>query len=278
MPVDLGIGQDRDITAAAYRKAVAKARDLGMHDPKNDLVKKWAVALLEPKTHFTEEAIRAVLATDFSDLVAVLVVRSDLNSEHSGEDADSRRCIHRLCHTQELVPATAKIAIGVYLMCAAEFANDSDVHKEVEATMDRQSRAQRKRTAPAGMAPRSPPPAAKQQKAVEQAEMEAARTVKKQLFEDCYNRSHFEECSIRNGVGGALVINQLGGIGAPGNLIYLNAAESGGSSGGADRQTTSFIENSTEAGILLGGNGTLHAMMVALSRAFRMQPSVTKVW
>ena len=44
-----------------------------------------------------------------------------------------------------------------------------------------------------------------------------------------------------------------------------------------DRQTTSFIENSTEAGILLGGNGTLHAMMVALSRAFRMQPSVTKV-
>ena len=33
------------------------------------------------------------------------------------------------------------------------------------------------------------------------------------------------------------------------------------------RQTTSFIENSTEAGILLGGNGILYAMMVALSRA-----------
>ena len=43
------------------------------------------------------------------------------------------------------------------------------------------------------------------------------------------------------------------------------------------RQTTSFIENSTEAGILLGGNGILHAMVVALSRAFRIQPSVTKV-
>ena len=43
------------------------------------------------------------------------------------------------------------------------------------------------------------------------------------------------------------------------------------------RHTTSFIENSTEAGILLGGNGTLHAMMAAFSRAFRMQPSVTKV-
>ena len=45
-----------------------------------------------------------------------------------------------------------------------------------------------------------------------------------------------------------------------------------------DRQTTSFIENSTEAGILLGGNGILYAMMVALSRAFRIQPSLTKVW
>ena len=44
------------------------------------------------------------------------------------------------------------------------------------------------------------------------------------------------------------------------------------------RQTTSFIENSTEAGILLGGNGILYAMMVALSRAFRIQPSLTKVW
>jgi hypothetical protein len=30
-----------------------------------------------------------------------------------------------------------------------------------------------------------------------------------------------------------------------------------------DRQTNSFIENSIEAGILLGGNGILHAMLVA---------------
>ena len=30
-----------------------------------------------------------------------------------------------------------------------------------------------------------------------------------------------------------------------------------------DRQTNSFIENSIEAGILLGGNGILHAIMVA---------------
>jgi hypothetical protein len=44
----------------------------------------------------------------------------------------------------------------------------------------------------------------------------------------------------------------------------------------ADRQTTSFIENSREAGILLGGNGILHAMVVALSLTLRVQPSVTK--
>jgi hypothetical protein len=29
-----------------------------------------------------------------------------------------------------------------------------------------------------------------------------------------------------------------------------------------DRQTNSFIENSIEAGILLGGNGIIHAMLV----------------
>ncbi len=29
------------------------------------------------------------------------------------------------------------------------------------------------------------------------------------------------------------------------------------------RQTNSFIENSIEAGILLGGNGVLHAMAIA---------------
>jgi hypothetical protein len=30
-----------------------------------------------------------------------------------------------------------------------------------------------------------------------------------------------------------------------------------------DRQTNSFIENSIDAGILLGGNGVLHAMAIA---------------
>jgi hypothetical protein len=34
------------------------------------------------------------------------------------------------------------------------------------------------------------------------------------------------------------------------------------------RQTNSFIENSIEAGILLGGNGILHAMLVARSYFF----------
>ncbi len=34
------------------------------------------------------------------------------------------------------------------------------------------------------------------------------------------------------------------------------------------RQTNSFIENSIEAGILLGGNGILHAMLVANGYSF----------
>ena len=40
----------------------------------------------------------------------------------------------------------------------------------------------------------------------------------------------------------------------------------------ADRQTTSFIDNSIEAGILLGGNGVLHAMVVAHVLGLSLRP------
>ena len=43
------------------------------------------------------------------------------------------------------------------------------------------------------------------------------------------------------------------------------------------RRQTPF-STKEQQGILLGGNGILYAMMVALSRAFRIQPSLTKVW
>ena len=38
------------------------------------------------------------------------------------------------------------------------------------------------------------------------------------------------------------------------------------------RQTTSFIDNSIEAGILLGGNGVLHAMLVARVLVLSLRP------
>ncbi len=37
----------------------------------------------------------------------------------------------------------------------------------------------------------------------------ARRRVREKMFEDSYNRSNVEECYIRNGVGGALVISDL---------------------------------------------------------------------
>ncbi len=107
MPIDLSIG--RDITKIAYGKAVKKAGALGMHDPGEDYVKRWAVALLDPTAHFTEKAIRAVLATDFSDTVAILVERCDRVSEHSGERTDSRGYTDRFCMLQDLMPAKARI-------------------------------------------------------------------------------------------------------------------------------------------------------------------------
>jgi hypothetical protein len=43
----------------------------------------------------------------------------------------------------------------------------------------------------------------------------------------------------------------------------------------SDRQTNSFIENSIEAGILLGGNGVLHAMAIARALVHFQSLSVT---
>ena len=70
------------------------------------------MALLEPTTHFTEEAIWAVLATDFKDDLAILAVtvRRDRSSTCDG----SERFIDRLHYDQPLAPATARLAIGVY--------------------------------------------------------------------------------------------------------------------------------------------------------------------
>jgi hypothetical protein len=42
-----------------------------------------------------------------------------------------------------------------------------------------------------------------------------------------------------------------------------------------NKQTNSFIENSIEAGILLGGNGVLHAMAVARALVLVQSLSVT---
>ena len=53
----------------------------------------------------------------------------------------------------------------------------------------------------------------------------------------------------------------------PQRIISISSTANSDSNLIFNRQTTSFIESSTEAGILLGGNGTLHAMVVSLSRA-----------
>ena len=110
MPMPLRVGHD--ITDAAYRRALRTATGLGMAEPGDDQVKRWAVALLESTTHFTDDAIRAVLAIDFNDDVAILVVRRD----HASCDG-SGGYIDRLHVLQTLVPAKAELAIGVYLKC-----------------------------------------------------------------------------------------------------------------------------------------------------------------
>ena len=245
MPVKLAIG--RDITNANFRKALSTAEGLGMVDPGDDPVKQWAVALLGSATHCTEEAIRAVLATDFGDSVAILVVRRD--------QCDGVGSADRLHILQDLVPAKAKFAVGLYMHCASEFADDERVKTEAQAYLNKQQRAASKRRAPEGATTQPAKkhraeinPAAERnisseleeeeeekmkEKAIQEVE---ERKIKEKLFLDKHNRSHFDEASIRNGLGGALVISDFRDVGAESlqTLASVDGADAGrdGESGG----------------------------------------------
>jgi hypothetical protein len=64
------IAKDGDIAPADYSKALKTAKKIGLpvegfFNPKDDIVKAWAVALLHERTHCTEAVMQAVLASDF---------------------------------------------------------------------------------------------------------------------------------------------------------------------------------------------------------------------
>ncbi len=53
MKIQLCIHKNSDINQTNFGVALKMARDLGLAEPGDNLVKLWIVALLHPKTHFT---------------------------------------------------------------------------------------------------------------------------------------------------------------------------------------------------------------------------------
>jgi hypothetical protein len=73
MTIPLRISKDRDITAANFKAATQLAKELGLCDPGDDQVKCWIIALMHPRTHYPEQAVRSFLAVEFGDSLAIFI-------------------------------------------------------------------------------------------------------------------------------------------------------------------------------------------------------------
>jgi hypothetical protein len=134
MPVRLKIGEDEDINESEYIDAAKTAQALGMRvdDIGGDSIKQWAIAVLHKATFVTEEVVRAVLAADFNDTVAILVVRSDIRDDVGNVDL-----LHVL---QGLVPKQAKFVLGLHLQSAMHHVDEAECKEQALASLERRDR------------------------------------------------------------------------------------------------------------------------------------------
>ena len=205
IPVGLKIGED--IQESDYEAASRKAKRHGMGDTGDDSIKQWAVAVLHEATFVTEEVVRAVLAADFNDTVAILVVRSDIRDDLGNVDS-----LHVL---QGLVPKEAKFVLGLHLRCAMRHVDEKNCKVKALAALKKRARVSSQ------LADGQPAMRVEFTEAELEAEM---KKINMEAFKSSYNRSHFQEVHIRNGRGGALVMDELRAIGS-------DAAITGGEGG-----------------------------------------------
>ena len=107
----LRVNKNGDINQTNFKDALRIAKELGLAEPGDDLVKRWIVALLHHKTHFTEDAVRALLAVEFKDSLAIFFAQ-----QRRIGDQD----IHFFSHVQPWIPETALYGIGLFFIPAAE--------------------------------------------------------------------------------------------------------------------------------------------------------------
>jgi hypothetical protein len=217
IPVGLKIGED--IQESDYKAALRIAKRSGMGDTGDDGIKKWAIAVLHKATLVAKEVVRAVLAADFNDTVAILVVRSDIRDNVGNVDL-----LHVL---QGLVPKQAKFVLGLHLQCAMHHFDEAKCKVQALATLERRARLSEQLAD--GQAAK---------RVFTEAEIDAEMTrINFDEFASSYNRSHYQEVLIRNGLGGAIVMKELRAIGSDAAItgdLDLGLGSGGGGGGGGE--------------------------------------------
>jgi hypothetical protein len=228
-----------DTKPACFKAAMVTANTLGVSLPKTkdemDRVQRWAVAILHPSTHFTEEIVRALLEVDLKG-VGILVTTCT-----TGEGGNR---VFRLLHSQPWVLPETEILIPVVRLSKEEHPEEAELCESV-------SRPQRACAARMRMPP-----------VVEAAVLEKRKkNVRQATFWGTYNLNHFEYCTMDSGgqagVGRALIVRQLAAADA-------SAAGSSGRVFGASAATASASADAdagatASAGIAGAASGPVNA-------------------
>ena len=209
----------KDTTRKNFKKAVKEAQASGLivgNEDSLDRVQRWAVALLDPQTQFTEEVMRALLDVELGNQMGILVSQCI----QSREEEQSCPKLHTFMPFQPMVPAGAKFLIAVVHVCKQQHLEDHEIDAFVSRTRQRNRTSQNEDYTRYVLA-------------------QNRRRFARAQFMDAYRKHHFEQAAIRNGYGGALIVNQLRSQGA--NAAPANDAEKAASLEKYDKWLTNGV-------------------------------------
>ena len=186
MKAPLRVNKNGDINQTNFNDALRIAKELGLAEPGDDLVKRWIVALLHHKTHFTEDAVRALLAVEFKDSLAIFFAQ-----QRRIGDQD----IHFFSHVQPWIPETALYGIGLFFIPAAEIVS--------------QQPSSSKRSRKSESAQLAPIDSVKKLDEKNRKGLKKKNDVFENDFYSTYNGNHYEGVRVSNGVGGGLIMSKL---------------------------------------------------------------------
>ena len=213
---------NHDTTQKHFKEAMATAKQNGCVIADNkaamDNVEQWAVAILHPRTHLTEEVVRALLDVHAKGLGILVATCADVEGKR-------QFILHPF---QPWVSATDELFIAVAHLSKVAYPEDAQVEEEVS----------RPRRACAHQ------PSQEVRNAIQEQRKKQCR---EQHFFGAYNMHHFEQATINNGVGGAIVRqldSRANGLEGP---TRADTDDAPGSSGGGGREGTRHDDRDSES-------------------------------